>query len=184
MTTRDSRPTDPPAGAGAADDPDSRSGHRRSHREKHLERKRLDALTERLVRLRPHELDLLRLEDDLREAVDELKALTGSARGRQARYVHGLLRDMELDELERRVRMGSGSSYAPVPESSRSPVDRWLDRLIAEGDPAVNELVESHAKADRQQLRQLIRTSSKRPATTASRRALRSLRATLEELLG
>jgi len=183
MTTRPPRSTDPSGATGDGSEQGAPDGGRQSHREKKLERQRLDELTDRLVSLRPHELDHLSLDDDLRQAVDELGALSGSARGRQARFLHGLLRRSDLDDVERRVRKGSGSSYAPVPESRKSPVERWLERLLAEGDGAVNELVEAHAGVDRQQLRQLIRTSRKTPASAATRRAERSLRTILDELL-
>ncbi len=184
MTIRPPRSSDPPepATAGAAEE--AGAARRRSHREKKEEREALEVLTQRLVSLRPHELDRADLEPDLRSAIDELGRLSGSARGRQAKFVHGLLRRSDLDDLDRRLGRIGRSSYAPTPATEKTPLEVWLERLLTEGDAAVNELVDAHPGADRQQLRQLIRTSRKTPPTTASRRALRSLEAALAELLG
>lgn len=141
-------------------------------------------MAERLAALRPYELDHLALEPDLRAAVDELNLLSGSARGRQERFLHGLLRDEDLEALTRRLDRGSGSTYVERQvREDHDPVAIWLARLLAEGDAAVNDLVEAQPSADRQQLRQLIRTARKRPPTTTSNRALRSLRGVIEQLL-
>jgi len=169
---------------GASAEPEGAERSRRSHREKGEERKLLIAVAERLAALRPYELDQLELDPDLRAAVDELTALSGSAKGRQARFLHGLLRDEDLTALTRRLDRGSGSTYVErQTRVDQDPVSIWLTRLLAEGDAAVNDLVDAHPSADRQQLRQLIRTANKRPETTTSERAQRSLRAAIAELL-
>lgn len=40
-------------------------------------------------------------------------------------------------------------------------LEQWRDRLIETGDESLQEFLEQHPKADRQQLRQLIRTAKK-----------------------
>lgn len=160
---------------------------RRSHRDKGLERAAVAAVADRLAALRSHELDQLGLDDDLREAVAELNALEGSARGRQAKFLNGLLRHSDLEELTRKLDRGEGSSYvaqARQADAPEAPVETWLARLLADGDAAVNDLVEARPAADRQQLRQLIRTALKTPPSSTTRRALRSLRSVVEELIG
>ncbi len=163
---------------------EAESTHRRSHREKKQERKALEALAQRLQSLRPHELDALGLDDDLRAAIDELKALSGSARNRQAKLVHGLLRRSDLEAIEQRLDRGMGSSYAPGAVAEAGVSEQWLERLLAEGDPAIQALVEVQPEADRRQLRQLVRTASRTPESAATRRAKRALRAVIQELVG
>jgi ribosome-associated protein len=163
---------------------EAESTHRRSHREKKQERKALEALAQRLASLRPHELDALGLDEDLRAALDELGSLSGSARNRQAKLVHGLLRRGDLEAIEQSLDRGMGSSYAPGRADEAGVSEQWLARLLAEGDPAIQALVETQPEADRRQLRQLVRTASRTPESAATRRARRALRALIDELVG
>jgi ribosome-associated protein len=162
--------------------PESEDRARLSNREKQAQQHTLEALAQRLASLRPHELDVLDLDDDLRGALDALRPLSGSARNRQAKVVHGLLRDDDPEALSRRLDRGGPSSYHPTPSGDPGPLAHWLARLLDEGDPAVEALLERSPTADRQQLRQLVRTARKTPAGAASRRARRALERLIGEL--
>jgi ribosome-associated protein len=184
MTTRSKRAqsaTDPQGDV--PDHADAESGGRQSHSEKKLERQTLIELTQRLALQRPHELENLDLDSDLVRAVEALRTLSGSAHGRQTKFVHGLLRRSDIEAVRRILDRGQGSSYGPSRPAATGPVQAWLERLLAEGDTALNEIVERHPETDRQRCRQLMRTAAKTPPTPASRRAKQSLQETLAGLL-
>ncbi len=180
MTARRRDPETPSESNAAAE---ADAPHRRSHREKKQERQGIEALTQRLVALRPHEREALKLDEDLCKALAELNALKGSARNRQAKFVHGILRRSDLEALEQRLERGLGSSYAPGASGPPGPAAQWLERLLEEGDPAIQALVERTPHADRQQLRQLVRTARRAPETATTRRARRALQTLVAELI-
>lgn len=55
----------------------------------------------RLLEITPARFDTLVMEDELREAVLEMRALPANARRRQAKYVGKLLRDVDLQPFIR-----------------------------------------------------------------------------------
>ncbi|SOO30196.1 conserved hypothetical protein [Xanthomonas phaseoli pv. phaseoli] len=61
-------------------------------------------------------------------------------------------------------------------------VERWRERLLAEGDVALSELLEAYPAADRQQLRQLVRNAIHERAKNKPPRAYRELFQVLREL--
>lgn len=61
-------------------------------------------------------------------------------------------------------------------------VERWRERLLAESDVALAELLEAYPAADRQQLRQLVRNAISERAKNKPPRAYRELFQVLREL--
>src|SRR5690606_40270418 len=53
--------------------------------------------------------------------------------------------------------------------------ERWRERLLAEGDAALAELLDAHPDADRQKLRQLVRSALDEQARNKPPRAFREL---------
>ena len=98
------------------------------------------------------------------------------------RFIHGLLRDSDLAGLRSALEAGAGSSYSSTGERAPSTGDVWLTRLLGDGDPALNALIDEFPSADRQRLRRLIRTAKKTPESAQARRAIRSLRTLIGEI--
>ena len=99
-------------------------------------------------------LEKLQLEPKLRTAIDDFKKLhkTRGAKKRQLHYIGRLLRENQDETLLRQVQQLSSSST----KSPKFPlVDKILERIITEGDQAINEIVSEHFYFDRQKLRQL-----------------------------
>lgn len=124
----------------------------------------------------------LPLNDLVAEELDKLADLPPSpAHRRQLNRVKGLLQDEDLVVLEAAV---AGDS--PVPQAERV-ADRWLARLLAEGDEALAALLDSlgdDAAADRQRLRQLVRevrSAGEAGNASARRRLVRLLRRVVRE---
>jgi ribosome-associated protein len=114
------------------------------------------ALIARLLELAPSEWQRLGFDDDARRIMLEGKKIkASSARNRHIRFLAKQLDDAPLANgaafLENR--------HSQQLESNRvfHSLERWRDRLIAEGDSAMGELLGDYPDLDRQQLRTLIR---------------------------
>lgn len=137
-----------------------------------------------LIALGPADLDLLDLPADLREAIDVCRRLDGRARSRQKRLVAQRLRAEEEGLEALRERFESLGRLRVTGSPRDREAQRWVARLVAEGDPALQAFVDAHAGVDRSRLRGLMRTAALEPETTKTRRArselLRAIRSELE----
>ena len=138
----------------------------------------LQALAERMAGMPRHELERLNLSEATWVALDETPRIKDPrARGRHWKRIANLLEreDMEavhalMDGAEERERAATARHHA---------LERWRERLIAEGDPAVAEFIEQCPDVDRQQLRALVRAAqrdSERGKPDAPRKLFRFLR--------
>lgn len=92
------------------------------------------------------------------------------ARKRHLKHLAGLLRQLD-DEAVEAIEEALVHGDAASSERGRRAA-RWRDRLLAEGDEAVQELVEAHPGVDVQRLRQALRRASKSEAARAHRALL------------
>lgn len=147
----------------------------------------LQALGEELVRLKPELLETFELPDRLRDAIDQAQRITAhGALRRQRQYIGRLMREVDADPIRARLQELRGEDAASRARFHR--VERWRDRLIEEGDAALNLLLEERPDADRTHLRQLLRECQQErrrgadhPAPPLAQRALfRALRALFE----
>lgn len=148
------------------------------------EMKALQSLGEKLVELRPEQLAALPLEEVLREAiVIAQKIHAHGGRKRQIKYIGKLLRNCDsatilqtLDNWRERERQAAASFHR---------IEHWRDRLIEEGDAALEVLLGEYPDANRQRIRLLVRNARRekernRPPNSA-RTLFRYLRDLLEE---
>ncbi|MGM0702641.1 MAG: ribosome biogenesis factor YjgA [Pseudomonadota bacterium] len=141
----------------------------------------LQALGEKIIALRDAERARLPLSDDLLAAVEE----TGRIRSREARrrhmqYVGKLMRREDLDAIHAVFEQMEQETQRRDLAFHR--LERWRDRLIDEGDAAVEAFIADHPDVDRQALRQLVRNARQererdKPPTNA-RRLFRLIRDT------
>lgn len=127
----------------------------------------------RLSRLSPAQLDRLELPERLREEIDVSQGLKPRSQGRQIRLIGQLLRAEDHEAIRSRVEMLGRTHRDGVHHEKMN--ERWLGRLIEEGDPGVEALIVEFPEADRQQLRALTRTARQDPESKRSRRARREL---------
>ncbi|NIM70161.1 MAG: DUF615 domain-containing protein [Xanthomonadales bacterium] len=126
----------------------------------------------------------LPLDEDLRTAIDQARSIRSNvARKRAVHYLAKLLRQRDagpvLEALERLRTEARGLAAA------HHRVEAWRDELIADGDAAVQRLVEAQYHAHAQTLRQLTRNARREarlglPAA-AARKLFRALRAIDDE---
>jgi len=118
----------------------------------------LQELGEKLVALSTDQLQQLQLPDDLQKAVLEAKHIKkhGAIR-RQLQYIGRLMRDVDADDIQSRYDNVTQHSAKAVQQLHK--IEKWRERLLEEGDNAIQALVEEFPNIDRHQLRQLIRTT-------------------------
>lgn len=145
----------------------------------------VDRLVTELVALPDHELVKLPLGDPSIEAVRELRRLERrNVRGglrRQRLAAASLLRREDLDPV--RAAMPAHGGVSPR-ELALQHVEGWRMRLLRDGDPALDALLEERPDADRQRLRQLIRQATRDAVSPEERhgKAYREIFALLREL--
>jgi ribosome-associated protein len=102
----------------------------------------------------------LQLPEGLIEALREAKRIhSRSARKRQLQYIGKMMRDLDPEPIQQyfeQLRLKTRQQAQIQHE-----LEGWRDRMLAEGDAAVQAFLEQHEGADRQHLRQLVRRARK-----------------------
>ncbi len=120
----------------------------------------LHALAEEMVALPVMQMEQLNLPADVFEAAKAGAKITQrGARKRHIKFLTGLLRKIDVEPIKADLAKMKNQSALAVKE--HHILERWRDRLIAEGDQALSELLQEYPDTDRQQLRQLIRNAKK-----------------------
>jgi ribosome-associated protein len=154
-----------------------------------LRREALDVLklAQTLAGLSEAQLSHVPLAEDLLDEVRRARAVTQQiARKRQIQYLAKQLRKLDDDELEPiRAKLDNDRQQSRLEAATLHHAEQWRERLIAEGDEALTELLAAHPDADRQHLRQLARQAKtereqNRPPH-AQRELFRILRLVLEK---
>jgi ribosome-associated protein len=116
----------------------------------------LQALGTDLLELPESDWVALGLPETLIAALRDGKRIHAhGARKRQLQYIGKLMRAIDPEPVRahfERLRLKSREQTR-----AHQDLEHWRDRLIDEGDSAVEAFLALHARADRQQLRQLVR---------------------------
>lgn len=133
----------------------------------------------RLAELKPDVLQQLPLNDALLNAIHESKKHTAHiARKRHMQYMGKLLRGHDLEEIHRVLELNDTQSREY--NDRFHSLERWRERLIDEGDAALQDFMQSYPETDSQHLRGLIRTArqerDRQKAPTAARKIFRYIR--------
>jgi ribosome-associated protein len=128
-----------------------------------LRREALDVLrlAQSLASLSDAQLAPLPLDDDLRAEVARTRAVTQQiARKRQTQFLAKQLRKLDDADIEAiRAALEHDRDHARRETAVQHRIEQWRERLIAEGDEALTELLQQFPSADRQHLRQLARNA-------------------------
>lgn len=142
----------------------------------------LQALGESLVKLNKSALAQIPLPDDLRNAIDEARRLhQHGALKRQLQYIGKLMRQCDVEPIRTAFKKVTNSFREDVEQHHE--LEQWRDRLLSDGDPALEKLLTEYPEVDRQHLRQLIRTAQKETASGKPPKAARELFRYLREVL-
>lgn len=143
----------------------------------------LQQLGVKLCSLTEQQLRRLDLPDNLLKAIIEAKRLkSNGAIRRQAQYIGKIMRQVDSEPIL--------AAYQQLQQHHQQDtakfhqLERWRDRLIAEGDAALTEFLTDFSTTEMQQLRQLIKNAQADRATSrnsgASRRLLQLLKSIIK----
>lgn len=157
---------------------DSRSQNRRDALE-------VLALCEQLVALTPAQLAKLPVPEELLPHIRETKRITSHiAHKRQLAFLAKQVRredEATLDAIRDALDEKGEASRREI--SAMHRVEAWRERLLADGDVALAELLDGYPEADRQLLRQLVRNTLEERKRNKPPRAYRELFRELRELM-
>ena len=141
----------------------------------------IKSLAARLIGLSPSRLARIPLDDGLRAAVDQARAIRSNvARKRQLQFVAKLLRREDPEPIREALEALGADARQLTARQHRT--EAWRDRLLAEGDGALAELLARRPEADAQPLRQLMRQAAREAAAGKPPAAARALFRQLREL--
>lgn len=143
------------------------------------------ALGETLVDLTPAQLARLPIPEDLLPHIEYSKRITAhGARKRQLAFLAKHMRredEATLQAIRDALSANSETSRREVAMMHR--IERWRERLLAEGDSALGQLLDEYPQADRQQLRTLLRNAQAEKAKNKPPRAFREIFQVLRGLM-
>jgi ribosome-associated protein len=142
----------------------------------------LFALSEEMSELSTAQLSFLELPENIHKAVVEVSGMPHKgARKRLLKFITGQLHKIDVEPIQEKLARIKNKSAHAVRE--HHIVERWRDKLIAEGNDALAELLNEQPHADRQQLRQLLRNAQKEAEAAKPPKSSRLLYRYLKNLL-
>jgi ribosome-associated protein len=143
---------------------------------------------EEIVSLSHSELEKIPLDEELAEAVElgrKLKPKKDESFRRHLQFIGRLMRSRDVEPIVEALSIIKNRHSTVNARLHR--LEQWRERLITEGDSALNELMSQFHELDRQKLRQLIRTANKErelnKPPVAYREMYQYLRGEIEDLL-
>lgn len=132
----------------------------------------LQDLGKRLAALTAEQLARIPLDDQLQEAITLARRIQNkrSALKRHYQFIGKLLRARDTDPIVAALAEIDQASQQSIQRHHRA--ERWRDRIIEQGNDAIEALLEEIEHADRQKLRQLWRNH--RNASTDAKRVQHS----------
>ena len=147
----------------------------------------LQALGEELVNLKPTELVKVPLDDSLQEAIALAHRLKGKREAwrRHMQFIGRLMRSRDTTEIEQALEVIR--SRHVIGNARMHKLEQLRERLIEQGDDAINELLGKFHELDRRKLRQLVRQAKKErldnKPPAAYRELFQYLRSELEAII-
>lgn len=143
----------------------------------------LKALGQELIGLGTEQLDQLPLDDRLRAAVDEARAIRSrSALRRQRQYVAKLLRQAGADEIQRELAALRSDSISAKRRFRLA--EEWRDRLLDERFDALSACANATGASEdelRDLLKTLARAKTAKADKTAKREIFRAIHSALDD---
>lgn len=130
-------------------------------------------LTKDIFELDEYKRAKLDLDPEVAAAFTACIPIKKGAKVRELRRIARMLRRFDAADL--RVRVDDVKNKDRASSERAKSYERWRDRLLEEGDAALSDLVQTYPHADRQQIRQLIRTANRDRTQGKSRQAFRNL---------
>jgi ribosome-associated protein len=142
-------------------------------------------LARQLSELTPQQIARLPVPDSLIPHIDDTRRIPShGAHKRQLQFLAKQMRREDDETLEAiRDALDSSGESARLDAAMLHRAEDWRERLIANGDTALTELLAQYPHADRQHLRQLARNAHEEKLRNKPPHAFRELFRELRELL-
>jgi len=128
-----------------------------------------------LVQMPNAHLDKIAMDSTLLAAIKEARRLkSNDARRRQIQYIGKLMRNMDLTEIRHSVEKLNHQSQTF--RQYFAMLEQWRDRLIDEGNDAIEEFLTAFPNADRQQIRNLSRQAGREKTGSAKTKLFKYLK--------
>ncbi len=142
----------------------------------------LTELGKKLVQLDKGSLAKISLPNNLLDAINSAKNIRQhGALKRQLQYIGKLMRKTDCEPIQ--AAYDAATNHYRADTKQLHVLENWRDRLLGEGDSALGELTDLYPDADRQHLRQLMRSAKKEHKLNKPPRAARELFQYLKSLL-
>ena len=130
---------------------------------------------EQLVQMPNAHLDKIAMDSTLLGAIKEARRLKNlDAKRRQIQYIGKLMRNMDLTEIRHSVEKLNHQSQTF--RQHFAMLEQWRDRLIDEGNSAIEEFLVAYPNADRQQIRNLSRQAGREKNGSAKTKLFKHLK--------
>ena len=141
------------------------------------------AFAKQLVELPPSRVAKLELPDDVREEITNVRKITSHiARKRQLAHLAKLMRAQDEEAFApARAALANDREAGAREAAATHRLEALRERLLADGDAALSELIAAHPDLDRQRVRALIRQARSEREANKPLRAYRELFRVLRE---
>lgn len=140
----------------------------------------LQKLGEQLVDIKASTLEKFPLSEDLFDAVLDAQRFKNEAKRRQLQRIGKLMRNEDPEPIQAALDKHYNKHSQATAELHK--LETMRDRIVAEGDAAIAEVLHKYPNADRQRLRQLARQANKEKSQSKPPKAFREIFQVLKEL--
>ncbi len=142
----------------------------------------LQKLGVQLLKLSKSTLEKFSLDEKLLDAILLAQTIRShSGHRRQLQLIGKLMRHVDADAI--RLQLERYQHPIEVANSHFHQLEQWRDRLLAEGEPAIEALLTEHSNFERKRLRQLLRNAKKEHTQDKPAKSARQLFKYLKELI-
>jgi ribosome-associated protein len=154
--------------------PDGRDADPSSRTQRKREAQAVADLAEALVEAKAGVLAKVPVPEEIEADLKLARKITSHiARRRQILFLAKKMRGLDLAPIRAALEPDEAAHRQQVAQMHY--IERWRDRLLAEGDEALTAFVDAHPQTDRQTIRQLIRQAAREQAADRPPAAARAL---------
>lgn len=140
----------------------------------------LQKLGEELVELKASVLEKFPIPEDLAEAIKNAQRFKNEARRRQLQYIGKMMRTIDPEPIQ--AALDKYRNKHAQTTVALHKMEQLRDRVVAEGDEAVEAVISLYPSANRQRLRQLARQAKKEQQHSKPPKASREIFQVIKEL--
>lgn len=135
----------------------------------------LQKLGKELVDLGAAALDKIPMDSELEDAVLLARKINRKKEGfrRQIQFIGKLLRNRDIAPIEEAM-LAMKTAHQQHTKAFHT-LEKYRDQILAEGDDAINRILQEHPHLDRQKLRQLTRQANKEKSLNKPPKSAREL---------